>query len=276
MEQHTLQTSGWRKWIFPARPDLPADLTTYDWLKTVAILLMIIDHIGYYIFPQIEWFRVFGRLCVPIFFFLIGYANTRELNTRWLAGVFILMASSLIIGMSPLPLSILMTMLLVRASLNPLMTWLEGHMHYFWWVVLLLIFGMYPTNLFLEYGTMGMLLAMCGFCVRHKELVEEHLGEYIPSTLMMVSYSAFGIISALYFGFTFMAWMVLAAGLVGLYFVLHAFKGEVIPNSASHPHAALIRFTGRYTLEIYIIHILLLKLYLVLSMAAQHIIATGA
>ncbi len=45
---------------------LPRDLTSYDLLKTLAVILMIIDHVGHHFFPDEMWFRVVGRLCVPI------------------------------------------------------------------------------------------------------------------------------------------------------------------------------------------------------------------
>ncbi len=37
---------------------LPAPLTAYDLLKTLAIILMVVDHIGAYFFPDQMWWRV--------------------------------------------------------------------------------------------------------------------------------------------------------------------------------------------------------------------------
>jgi len=42
-------------------------------LKLIAILTMLLDHIGYVFFPQEEWLRWIGRLTMPIF----GYAIAR-------------------------------------------------------------------------------------------------------------------------------------------------------------------------------------------------------
>ncbi len=49
-----------------------------DFLKFVAMLTMLIDHIGYLFFPSAIWLRVIGRISFPIFAFLIarGYRFT--------------------------------------------------------------------------------------------------------------------------------------------------------------------------------------------------------
>lgn len=41
-------------------------------LKIIACVSMLIDHIGYFLFPGIEEFRYIGRLAMPIFAFFIG------------------------------------------------------------------------------------------------------------------------------------------------------------------------------------------------------------
>lgn len=41
-------------------------------LKIIACLSMLIDHIGLILFPDIEVFRVIGRLAMPVFAFFIG------------------------------------------------------------------------------------------------------------------------------------------------------------------------------------------------------------
>lgn len=55
-------------------------LNRYDSMKLIAIILMMIDHIGALFFPNIVLFRIIGRLCMPIFAFCIaeGYKHTKD------------------------------------------------------------------------------------------------------------------------------------------------------------------------------------------------------
>lgn len=52
------------------------------YLKWLAVILMVVDHIGYFIFPDLLILRMIGRLSFPIFAFLIanGYQHTRDVK----------------------------------------------------------------------------------------------------------------------------------------------------------------------------------------------------
>lgn len=51
-----------------------------EWLKGIACITMLIDHIGAVFFPQYRLFRIIGRLAFPIYCFLLaeGVAHTRS------------------------------------------------------------------------------------------------------------------------------------------------------------------------------------------------------
>lgn len=51
-------------------------------LKTIAIITMVIDHVGLLFFPQVFMFRLIGRISFPIFAFLIvnGVVHTSNFN----------------------------------------------------------------------------------------------------------------------------------------------------------------------------------------------------
>ena len=60
-------------------------------LKIIAAVAMLIDHIGYYLFPQVDALRIIGRIAFPIFAFLIAegarYTRNRIKYIGIMAGI---------------------------------------------------------------------------------------------------------------------------------------------------------------------------------------------
>jgi len=49
-------------------------------IKWLGILTMTIDHVGYYLFPQMTWLRIIGRLAFPCFLYAIIEGTERTSN----------------------------------------------------------------------------------------------------------------------------------------------------------------------------------------------------
>ena len=66
-------------------------------LKLIAVLTMVIDHLGYLFFPDQEWMRAIGRLTMPIFAYAIarGFYYTRNPNSYLLRLGILAVASQL-------------------------------------------------------------------------------------------------------------------------------------------------------------------------------------
>lgn len=74
-------------------------------LKVIAVLAMVMDHLGYLFFPDQEWMRAIGRLAMPIFGFAIarGFYYTRD-SKRYLIRM------ALLAVISQLPFMLLFSM----------------------------------------------------------------------------------------------------------------------------------------------------------------------
>ena len=51
-------------------------------IKIIAVIAMLIDHIGFVFFPDVLWLRIIGRLAMPLFAFQValGFQHTKDRN----------------------------------------------------------------------------------------------------------------------------------------------------------------------------------------------------
>lgn len=239
---------------------LTKDLTSYDLLKTFAVLLMLVDHAGYYFFDDDSWWRLFGRFCVPVWFFLIGYARSRDLGPKLWIGMVVLVASSLVVGMGALPVNILGTMLVIRLVLDAVMARAQRTPQGLWQLSVMMVLLTFPTSYLFEYGTLAVIMAMFGWLVRHQH--EYPGGERQAQQYLFFALGTFVVLQTMFFGFSGNQILVLGGGILavmcGLMFfrpVTFAGTGEGFKGVLTSP----LRFMGRWTLEIYVAHLLLFK-----------------
>ncbi|MCL4677811.1 MAG: hypothetical protein KJ017_04355 [Alphaproteobacteria bacterium] len=238
-------------------------LTSYDLLKVLAIVLTIIDHTGHHFFPDEMWLRILGRLCVPIWFFLVGYARTEEISRSLIAGGAVVAASALIAGQYLFPLNILITIAILRRLRTPIaMRATAGPENLRGWF-LLLLFAAVPTGLFSDYGSMGMLFVLHGYMMRRREVLSSRLTDTHIALFAGFSYLAFGLQQGLMLpSLSVLQAVGLMVGLAGIGLLLHRFKPVDFPKfskMAGFMGRAVIGFTGRQTLWIYVVHIVLFR-----------------
>jgi TraX protein len=238
---------------------LPSEITSYDLLKTFAVIIMIIDHMGHYFFPDLEWFRAVGRIGFPVWFFLVGYARGRDVSPKLMMGALVLIIGNVIVGMPILAFNALVSIALIRVSIDYIMKYLLYRQIYVWLFAALMFVLVIPTDFVTEYGAQGMLVAMYGYLVRNKDQITH---KDITINFMMFSFVTFIIYQQLMFGFSWGAFLFMAVGtfIVRYYLLTFSLKtypalGRKLPVLAS----ALLQFCGRYTLEIYVVHLLLFK-----------------
>lgn len=242
---------------------LPKEITAHDLIKCLAVLLMISDHIGHHFYPDEMWFRVFGRLCVPIWFFLVGYAKTNERPLYlWSAAVLVTL-SAIISGQFILPLNILFSIIILRYYRDGFISSALQSPESMRGIFLILLLSTLPTALLFEYGAIGMLFVIMGYIVRHKEdVMQKFPPKYIYLFLGLTFFSFFILEGIGLPSLSLSQAVVLGIGFLAIGVMLWRFEGKTYPVlTAKLPFAVgwCIRMMGRKTLEIYVIHILLFR-----------------
>ena len=252
--------SSFSKRLFIRDKNLPEALTSYDLLKTLALLLMFVDHTGHFFFPQEEWFRVIGRLSVPIWFFLIGFSDARRVQSAiWVGGALIAI-STIITGYYILPLNILFSLAIARLWIDRLMASSLQSYEAFAGMFFLLLFATFPTVLLFEYGTMGIMFTVFGYLRRHKEgLTIKPLAFYGFLTAIAFFYAIYSGIAIPKLSAEQM--YVLMGGMSALMITLYFFQSHVFFNTPKLLDKLLwpIKFMGRHTLLIYALHLIALN-----------------
>lgn len=234
--------------------------TTTDALKAVALGLVFVDHIGHYLLEDWAILRVIGRLGVPIFFFLIGFAKSRGMPGRWLIfGLGLTLVDYFWTGdISETQLSILFNFATIRLAL-PL---IEREVLASPWrlaaLAMLLALLIIPADRLIEYGTVGWLLALAGLLQRRyldRPEAREGAERLIYGIAALAVFLADEIND---YGFTLPHGLLLAAGLAAVGLVLHRFRRGDLARQPGARLGAAMRFCGRYSLEIYAAQIILL------------------
>lgn len=237
-----------------------ANITTYDLVKTLAIVLTVLDHIGFFFYPENDWFRVVGRACLPIWCFLIGYASTRDTGKEIWIWATILLVSNFLFGGNIFPLNMLFAFIAIRLVLDRMASvmfrnW-EVMLYAFTALALLII----PTMMAFEYGTSALLMALAGYAVRHRDELPISLNT--QRLYIGASVAAFALVQLIFFPFDSLQAKTCAFLIGASALMMYFFKPLQFPAASNRLPAVVtdaIQFTGRYTMEIYVIHLVIFK-----------------
>lgn len=239
---------------------LPSDVTSYDLLKTFAVVIMVVDHIGAYFYPDVLWWRAVGRIGFPVWFFLIGYARGRDLPAKLTVSAGILLAGSIAVGMPVFPLNALVTIGLIRVSIDKVMAiGLKSKLR-LWSLSIVLLVLVPPSYLLTEYGTQALITAMFGYFVRHRKDIND---DKLVIQYMVFALLTFVIVQQFIFGFSPEQFTFMVCGTAAVRVLLYYFDSRSFPRLTKFSPKPLICFTqvcGRRTLEIYVAHLMLFKL----------------
>lgn len=247
-----------------------------DWLKTAAIILVAIGHFGYFFMEDADWWSTFGRMAAPVFFFLMGYAQSRTIPLRWiwLGAILTLLDSwnNEWMWMAP---NILFSMVLIRIARPGVKTLI---LKYGWVAFILLVCALIAllplaANM-VDYGAEGWLWALFGLC--HRLYIDGRLataaggivrsqpitaGVLIPDSGLMRLLSC--LVAAVvyvwqeqlvfFFSQVQLAVVILGVGMLSLGLCL--FQRGPSRIQPPQPIARTLYFIGWHTLEIYVIQL---------------------
>ncbi len=240
---------------------LPKNLTSYDLLKTFALVLMIFDHVGYYFFPEHLWLRALGRLSAPVWLFLIGYAQSRDFSPRMWIGIALMALSAVAVGQALLPLTILATMLVARAILDPVMNIVRRQPQTLYFFAAIFFVGTFFTYQVLEYGTEVFMIVMLGYMVRHRDELpfkKDQIFQFMlvaTTAHMFFQTLVFFTFSSAQMGFVVLASLALMSGLLKFRGCEYAALTKKMPA----PVTWFCQLCGRRSLEIYVLHIAIFR-----------------
>lgn len=232
---------------------------------------MLCDHIGAYLFPDIPLLRVIGRLCVPIWLFLIGYANSRRIDAVLLAAACYVSFAKFILLDDFSGLNILWSIIILRLTLNPLMDFIlnrppSQRENMLYGITFALMPFAVLTRGWLEYGTMIWLFGMWGYIARNGFPITESTAKPAAKNTkhpeMHLLYGAlvlilFVVIETLAMDFTIPYTILLAIGLVpiGLALCFYLPSQRMVGAALPAPIRRLTAFMARHTLGFYTIHL---------------------
>ncbi len=240
-----------------ARSQPPVEVNTIDLLKLVAVVLMIADHVGLYLFDN-AWLRVAGRPVAVIFGFLIGYSAATRIPPSWIGlGIGLsLLNRWLFPHLEEHTLDILISLALTRASM-PLFDRLHAASPLLL-VLAVAVLGVLtePVNAFLEYGPEVPIVALLGAAVRLDRGERGHAAARQATALAALV--AISLVAIRHFDFTGIEALGCVALLGITLMTLASFR--IVAVAAPAALAPLLRWTGRRTLWIYAVHLVALQL----------------
>lgn len=226
-------------------------ITSYDVLKTVAVITMIFDHVGLYLWPEAEMLRVFGRLSAPLWFFLIGFARTRDVPFSWVFWLGIDLSVSAALGLEIKP-NVLLTLMLIRLSLDALAPLLYPRSRFTMAFVMFCVVMMPLVQPLLEYGSYAWLLAAVGYWIRR-----DGMTGITWMTAVLFGYFALQSFS---FGFNEAEILVFVGGMMCIAAAIIPFNPDASLRLQSATLAGIYRFCGQYSLIIFAVHLIILKI----------------
>jgi hypothetical protein len=217
-----------------------------DFIKFIAIITMIIDHLGMYFFPEATFMRAIGRTSMPVFCFFAGYNFGGRLSLKlFLCAVIVEVFSKYFIWQQFFVTTILVTILLGQLYLflfaKYINNFYSGYIH----VVLTASLWIFSFE-YIDYGTLGISIMILGYMLKH-----HCIGNKLAAGLVVTLTLGHALITFQNI-FNYYDLGIMSLGLAYLYFLLS--KGGF-----SKPIRVNLLPITRRSLEIFVVHIMLIE-----------------
>ncbi|MGB4192268.1 MAG: TraX family protein [Rickettsiales bacterium] len=234
---------------------------SYDLLKVIAILAMFIDHLGFFFYPDIEIFRVIGRMSYALFAFAIGYSKKYNFDITILVLAILMLLNNYISNSTNFHIaasfktSILFAIIITRLSMKYLHPKLNSNNIV---AITFILWGMsFGTSYIFQYGTLGIIMAICGYWARTQN---NNLLYQIFLGINLILYALFEI---MVFNFSSLGCSLLLVEFLILFKLFSYFNIHTISLNKLYQNTLLT--ISRYSLLLYFVHYELfyvLQLYL--------------
>jgi hypothetical protein len=250
----------WRQRLAASTERYGAAINSYDWLKFIALVIMTIDHIGYYLFvgDASLWWRAVGRITFPVWFFLAGYSQSRQMGGKILWLALFTQAINIATNYGIFPINALLSIVICRYVVLHLRE--RGLSDRYPLEIFVVCFLLVPlTYPFFEYGALGIAYAIMGDLVRRGKTGGKYTLFFWLTTAMFLLWQH------LWFHFTPLQLAFVIIGTAVVVQQLSVFR--VTPTHWLNPQgtaAAAVRLVARHTMEYYVLHRTALQILAVL------------
>lgn len=233
------------------------EINAHDVIKCVAIILMVIDHVGKYFYPDINEFRLIGRMAFPLFMFLIGWSLQYDFRKSLLFFALALTAVDIVTHQAILPLNILYAILLTRVVIGWLHKGSYVKTHLFVIFALLFVWWL-PLRLLVDYSTTAIMFAICGYLVRKKARDKKVISFFVLTAVFHIA------TQSLFFNFSPIQVAIMISAIAIIVWGMFHYEFEKFTSYKKNSALIIPMFLARNSLQLYFLHLAVIKIVLYL------------
>jgi hypothetical protein len=225
---------------------------TYDMLKVLAMIAMVVDHVGVYYFEGEQIFRIIGRIAMPCFLFLVGYSSKWNNKKDIYIMAALLLAFYAATSGPILPLNILFSIIVTRMMLGFLEK--KGWIGKTQWMFVIALVLYVPFLFLLDLTVFNFLFALGGYYVKHYPL------QIKTQVLLLSAATLYFLEESFWFGFEGYYAYGLALLLYTMAGIFYLFSLEQVPEKKGVTWLfPVLMFISRYSLYLYVAHLIIIR-----------------